>query len=338
MKPICLISLTLLLAGCGSPPAQQATAPPIKPQSVTLSVTIKGNGSVLSSPAGINCPSESCSASYVSGTQVTLAAIAPAGQVETWSNGCTGTSAACNLTLNADESPAVSFQAASGPQTAQQWRFAACATDGTPGYIIDTSLQPNGESTANVVYEFPSGCPQSLPWQSGGSIMSADGLNIGSSQQNSTVSFLAPFFTLILAAGAQTEIYNGNCQVSTMACLGTVSGYGLVSTTDQPLSGQEFGTFCAACVYQGTVSDLQVTMSLTQTNLAFQGSYNGLNLQGTIEGGSFLIDSANSDPSLAGLGFFVMDSNAVATANLAFYDQNGNFLGSLSPGAGGDKS
>src|SRR5207249_5531627 len=68
-----------------------------------LTVTLAGTGSgtVTSSPMGINCGA-ACSASYASGTLVTLTATPGASSAFTgWSGGgCTGT-AACTVTVSA---------------------------------------------------------------------------------------------------------------------------------------------------------------------------------------------------------------------------------------------
>jgi hypothetical protein len=67
-----------------------------------LTVSVSGNGSVSSSPAGIDCPTV-CSAGFVSGTPVTLTAAPNNGSTSvTWSN-CVAAGLACtvdNLTSN----------------------------------------------------------------------------------------------------------------------------------------------------------------------------------------------------------------------------------------------
>jgi YVTN family beta-propeller protein len=79
--------------------------------SFLLTVTEMGTGSgtVTSNASGINCPG-ACSASYQSGTQVTLTASAAAGSsFSGWSGGgCSGTST-CTVTMNAAESVIASF-------------------------------------------------------------------------------------------------------------------------------------------------------------------------------------------------------------------------------------
>jgi hypothetical protein len=76
--------------------------------SYTLSVFVSGNGSVTSSPGSISCPG-TCSASYLSGTPVTLSATPGGGATFAgWSGGCAGTGG-CTVTMNSPESVAASF-------------------------------------------------------------------------------------------------------------------------------------------------------------------------------------------------------------------------------------
>jgi fibronectin type 3 domain-containing protein len=63
----------------------------LPPSTSTLSVSIVGNGMVTSSPTGIRCPSNSCSASYGTGSTVTLTAKPDKRWKFTgWSGACSG--------------------------------------------------------------------------------------------------------------------------------------------------------------------------------------------------------------------------------------------------------
>jgi hypothetical protein len=68
--------------------------------SLTVSVGGSGRGTVVSTPAGINCGTK-CSASYPSGTMVTLTASAsPSSVFAGWSvPGCAGVGP-CTVTMN----------------------------------------------------------------------------------------------------------------------------------------------------------------------------------------------------------------------------------------------
>ncbi|MDO9234424.1 MAG: InlB B-repeat-containing protein, partial [Aquabacterium sp.] len=107
-----------ILAGCGggagtgavdsgtstvpgtTTPAQIPTPPPPPPPpaSYTLTVTKQGSGTVTSAPSGISCGTTvaSCSATYTSGTSVTLSAVAAPGyRFTTWGGACAGSAASC---------------------------------------------------------------------------------------------------------------------------------------------------------------------------------------------------------------------------------------------------
>jgi len=75
-----------------------------------------GRGTVTSSPAGINCGTV-CSASYASGTVVTLTATPSAGSTFSgWSGACTG-KGSCSVTMTAAKSVKASFALVTYPLT-----------------------------------------------------------------------------------------------------------------------------------------------------------------------------------------------------------------------------
>ena len=94
--------------------------------SFQLSVTLAGTGSgqVTSSPAGISCPA-TCSASFSSGTAVTLTAAAGSGAFfASWTGACSG-SAACTVTLAANQSVTATFNVAQTVQVLNHIVFLA---------------------------------------------------------------------------------------------------------------------------------------------------------------------------------------------------------------------
>jgi Divergent InlB B-repeat domain len=75
---------------------------------VSLSVAKTGNGTVTSTPSGINCGT-SCLSNFTAGATVTLNATPDAGfTFSGWTGGCSGT-AACSLTLSANASVTANF-------------------------------------------------------------------------------------------------------------------------------------------------------------------------------------------------------------------------------------
>ena len=79
------------------------------PGTYSLSVSLSGAGAVASSPSGINCGS-SCSASYASGTNVTLTATAAVGYTFSgWSGACTGVSSTCTVAMSVNRTVGATF-------------------------------------------------------------------------------------------------------------------------------------------------------------------------------------------------------------------------------------
>jgi phospholipase C len=109
----CLILVAGSL-GCGTvtPGSNPNPTPTPTPTSYKLTVQSSGpgGGTVTSNPAGISC-GQTCSASFSSGTAVTLTATAQSGSVFAgWSGGCTG-AGSCSVTLSADTSVTATFNA-----------------------------------------------------------------------------------------------------------------------------------------------------------------------------------------------------------------------------------
>ncbi|MEA2691598.1 MAG: hypothetical protein QOJ16_985, partial [Acidobacteriota bacterium] len=124
---------------------KSVTATFTSPQfTLTVSAAGTGSGMVTSSPAGINCGAM-CSASYGSGTPVTLSAAPAAGSTFTgWSGSCTGTGS-CGVTMNAARSVTATFTASSG------LNFYTVA----PCRILDTRSGGGGALTSGVARVIP---------------------------------------------------------------------------------------------------------------------------------------------------------------------------------------
>ena len=90
-------------------------AAPVPTYALTVSKAGAGTGTVTSSPSGISCGSGSgCTATYVSGTTVTLTAVASTGGFTGWSGACSGTST-CVVTMSAAQSVTATFGACNTP-------------------------------------------------------------------------------------------------------------------------------------------------------------------------------------------------------------------------------
>ena len=103
---LCLGWFSFVLSGCAS--STTKTTPPAVNFKLAVQSAGGGAGSITSSPAGINCGS-TCSASFASGTAVTLSAAPDATSTFAgWSGACSGTGA-CTVTLTADASVTATF-------------------------------------------------------------------------------------------------------------------------------------------------------------------------------------------------------------------------------------
>ena len=130
-----------------------------------LTVTSGNNGSVTSSPSGIDCGSD-CSESYLDGTDVALTAVPDAGfQLAEWSGSCSG-AGSCNLTMNQNRSVTATFEEVSSAQVTLNVSISSggtvtsspsginCGSDCTEDYNLNTAV--NLIATANSGFKLQS--------------------------------------------------------------------------------------------------------------------------------------------------------------------------------------
>ncbi|MCU7373298.1 hypothetical protein PEC18_21345 [Paucibacter sp. O1-1] len=142
-----------------------ATFAPQPVSSFTLAVAVTGNGKVSSQPAGIDCGS-TCSANYAAATSVVLTAAPAQGQtLQTWGGACSGTSAACTVTMSEARNVSATFAAVPPPAVA--WGTAALLESSNDFNVADTNLFADanvlsaidGTGNALVVWEQSDGTP-----------------------------------------------------------------------------------------------------------------------------------------------------------------------------------
>jgi YVTN family beta-propeller protein len=135
------------------------------PTTQTLAVLMAGSGSgtVTSNPAGIDCGTSSCIASFAVGTPVSLSASAASGsQFSGWSGPCSG-KGACSLMTNVDQFVTATFNDSTGPvqiavpSVVGQIQAAASIALTGAGLVVGTVTQQSSSTVASgyVISESP---------------------------------------------------------------------------------------------------------------------------------------------------------------------------------------
>ena len=141
-----------------------ATFAALPPPNYVLSVATSGSGTITSNPAGIDCGS-SCSASFVSGTAVTLSAVTATGNTFSgWGGACSGAANTCTVDMTTARSVTASFAAvpprdldlpripwAGGPQYWQQFAKANAAGWTDPRFFPISVFLANPEHANSLL-------------------------------------------------------------------------------------------------------------------------------------------------------------------------------------------
>jgi len=155
----------------------------------SLSVTLSGSGSVISSPSGVDCGS-TCSANFDENTNVSLTQTPATGFVFiNWSGACSG-SGECSVTLSSDQSVTATFQQESTEN------FTLTVETGEGGTIfsspsgIDCGTNCNSEFSSNTTVVLSTTSDNGFVFDSWGGDCSGQTCNIAMSQdRNVTASF-----------------------------------------------------------------------------------------------------------------------------------------------------
>jgi 6-phosphogluconolactonase (cycloisomerase 2 family) len=147
-----------------------------------LNVALAGNGkgTVISSPAGINCPT-TCSATFPPNTQVTLTEAPGSNDAFTsWAGACTGDSI-CSLTLDASTSITANFSAESGMggvSAPAALVYVASSKSANDNEVQAYTADSNGQLTAVSGSPFPVNAAYMTG--SGKYLFTTDGINLHS--------------------------------------------------------------------------------------------------------------------------------------------------------------
>src|SRR5580658_478633 len=249
----CLSSISLFLCGCGvvpSGPVQGSTQ-------LSVQTSGAGGGTISSTPAGINC-GQACSASFASGTQITLTATASASSsFAGWTGGgCSGSTATCALTLSASQQVTASFNTIPNPAVLT----VNAAGTGT-GTIASNPAGINCGPTCSA--SFASGTQVMLTATAGANSSFAGWTAGGCSGGSPTCTFTS------IASQQVTANFNAipNPDVLTVNLAGT--GTGTIASTP---AGINCGPTCSASFASGTQATLTATAGANSSFAGWTGS------------------------------------------------------------------
>lgn len=246
--------------------------------SYALNVSTSGaggsSGSVSSAPAGIACGS-TCSASYTSGTSVSLTATPASGSVFAgWGGACTGTGA-CSVTMSSVTTVSASFtlaptlsltvvRAGAGTGTVTSAPAGiSCGTTCSVTYAVSTPVTLTATPAAGSTF---------TGWSGGGcSGTGACALTV-SSAQSVTATFAQTFYSVtVTKAGAGTgTVTSAPAGISCGAtCSASFASQSSVTLTAAPTAGSTFtgwsGGVCSGAVATCTIASLSSAAAVTAT-------------------------------------------------------------------------
>ncbi|MDO9234431.1 MAG: InlB B-repeat-containing protein, partial [Aquabacterium sp.] len=241
-----------------------ATFTVIPPVSYSLALTKTGAGTVTSSPSGISCGT-TCNASYVSGTSVTLSAVATSGNTFSgWAGACSGSAPSCTIPITSAAGVTATFAPITYSLTLTK-TGSGTVTSSPSGISCGTST-----TSCNASYASGTSVTLSAAATSGNTFSGWAGACSGSAssctvQITSAASVTATFVPLTYSltvtnqgAGTVTSSPSGiNC--ATTVCSANYNSGTSVTLSAAPSSGYTFTSWGGAC--SGTASTCTVAMS-----------------------------------------------------------------------------
>ena len=251
--PTCSVTLT----------AAKTVAATFSPSNYGLTVSKTGNGSITSTPAGIDCGA-TCSGSFANGSSVTLTALPDTGYVISGWTGCTTASGtSCSLTMNSSKTVAATFAPAfstlsvsktgSGSLTSSPAGIncgSVCAASFATGSTVTLTATP---ATGNGVSGW-SGCTSS-----NGTICSVS----LTASKSVAVTFAPSTFVLKVNKSGSGSVSSSPLGISCgTSCQTAFSAGTQVTLTATPSAGRRFKGWTGACSGTGICS---VTMTAAKT-------------------------------------------------------------------------
>lgn len=245
---------TLLLAGCGGT-SSNSTPPPNSSFQLTVTAPAAGAGTITSSPAGINCPS-TCTASYPSGTKVTLTATPGSNYFfGGWGGACSGTT--CTITISAPASVSASF---------------------VPGDGLTVAIAGSGTVTSTPAgINCPTTCSGTFPENGKVTLTETPGSgDFFSGWSGSTCSGTAPCTLTITAATNVTATFSPNAGGNVLSVTTTGAGIGTVTSTPAGINcSAGSATSCSATFAPNSMVTLTETPAANNVFAGWSGGCTG---------------------------------------------------------------
>jgi phospholipase C len=266
---LCALSI-LPLAGCAGLRSPSPT-PTTTMYQLTVTAPAAGQGTITSSPSGINCPT-TCVASFASGTKVTLNATPASNYLfNGWGGACSGTS--CSVTLTAATSVTASFVAGEGVSIALAGNGTGTVTS-TPAGINCTNGATKGctavfpDNTQVTLSETPGTNFYFSGW-TGCSGTTTCSVTV-TAAENITATFISGESVAVTTAGTGAGTVTSspagiNCTSgSTTGCTAAFPPNSAVTLSESTNVPNQFSGWAGACSGSGTCS---VTVSAATTNV-----------------------------------------------------------------------
>jgi phospholipase C len=235
----------IVLCGCGG--GLSSSSFPTGSFQLSVQASGAGGGTISSTPTGINC-GQACSASFSSGTKVTLTATPAANSFFAgWSGGCSGTSV-CTLSLTQNTSVTANFSASPVLTVSLSGTGTGSVTSNPSGINCGQTCQANFNSGTSVTLTATADANSTFAGWSGGGCSGTSAC------------------TVALSASQQVTATFNPIQSAPVLNV-TLAGTGTGSVTSTP-SGISCGTTCSASFTSGTSVMLTATAG---ANSAFVG-------------------------------------------------------------------
>ena len=233
------------------------------PSTLPLNVTVAGsaNGTVTSSPAGINCPG-ACSANFASGTTVTLTPTAAAGGTFAgWSGACSGTGT-CSVNMTAAQSVTATFNIATFPLTVTLAGSGSGSVASTPAGIACLSTCSASFASGTTVTLTATAAAGSTFAGWSGACSGTGTCTVSMSAARSVTATFTAAVTFLLSvtvsgSGSVTSSSGGiNCPGT---CSANFASGTAVLLTAKPAAGASFSGWSGACTGTVTTCSLSIT-------------------------------------------------------------------------------